>query len=39
VIPIGRLKGILVDLYGVGTMAHFEVIDIVDNTTMYPTLF
>ena len=29
VIPIGRLKSILVDLYGVHTMAYFEVIDIV----------
>jgi hypothetical protein len=38
VIPISRLKGILVDLYGVHTMEYFEVIDIVDNTTPYPTL-
>jgi hypothetical protein len=38
VIPIGRLKGIPVDLDGVLTMEYFEVIDIVDNTTPYPTL-
>jgi hypothetical protein len=38
VVPIGILKGILVDLAGVCTMAYFEVIDIVDNTTPYPTL-
>ena len=38
VIPIGRLKGILVDLDGVHTMAYFEIIDIVDNTTPYPIL-
>jgi hypothetical protein len=38
VIPIGRLKGILVDLDGVCIMVNFEVIDIVDNTTPYPTL-
>jgi hypothetical protein len=29
VVPIGRLKGILVDLDGVHTMEDFEVIDIV----------
>jgi hypothetical protein len=38
VVPIGRLKGILVDLDGVCTMVDFEVIDIVDNTSPYPTL-
>jgi hypothetical protein len=38
VIPIGQLKGIPTDLYGVHTMVYFEVIDIVDNTTPYPTL-
>jgi hypothetical protein len=38
VVPIGRLKGILVDLDGVCTMQEFEVIDIVDNTSPYPTL-
>jgi hypothetical protein len=38
VVPIGRLKGIPVDFDGVCTMADFEVIDIVDNTTPYPTL-
>jgi hypothetical protein len=38
VIPIGRLKGIPMDLDGVRTMPDFEVIDIMDNTTPYPTL-
>ena len=38
VIPIGRLKGIPVDLDGVLTMEDFEVIDIVDNSTPYPSL-
>jgi hypothetical protein len=37
-IPIGRLNGIPMDLDGVCTMAYFEVNDIVDNTTPYPTL-
>jgi len=35
VVPIGRLKGIPVDLDGVHTIEYFEVIDIVDNTTPY----
>ena len=38
VLPIGRLKGVTVDLDGVRTMAYFEVIEIVDGTTPYPTL-
>jgi hypothetical protein len=38
VIPIGRLKDVTVYLDGVRTMAYFEVIEIVDNTTPYPTL-
>jgi hypothetical protein len=38
VLPIGRLKGVTVDLDGVCTMADFEVIEIVDGTTPYPTL-
>jgi hypothetical protein len=37
VLPIGRLKGVIVDLDGVCTMADFEVIKIVDGTTPYPT--
>jgi hypothetical protein len=37
VLPIGRLKGVTVDLDGVRTKADFEVIDIVDGTTPYPT--
>ena len=38
VLPIGRLKGVTIDLDGVHTMEDFEVIDIVDGTTPYPTL-
>jgi hypothetical protein len=38
VVPIGRLKGIRVDLDGVHTITYFEVIDIVNNTSPYPTL-
>jgi hypothetical protein len=38
VLPIGILKGIPMDLNGVCTMTYFEVIDIVDNTTPYPSL-
>jgi hypothetical protein len=33
VLPIGRLKGVTVDLDGVRTMEDFEVIEIVDGTT------
>jgi hypothetical protein len=39
VLPIGRLKGVTVDLDGVCTMSDFEVIEIVDGTTPYPKLF
>ena len=38
VLPIGRLKGVIVDLDGVCTKADLEVIKIVDDTTPYPTL-
>jgi hypothetical protein len=38
VLPIGRLKGVTVDLDGVHTKANFEVIEIVDDTTPYLTL-
>jgi hypothetical protein len=38
VLPIGRLKGVIVDLDGVCTKANFELIEIVDDTTPYPTL-
>jgi hypothetical protein len=38
VLPIGRLKGVTVDLDGVRTKADFEVIVIVDGTTPYLTL-
>jgi hypothetical protein len=38
VLPIGRLKGVTIDLDGVCTKAEFEVIEIVDGTTSYPTL-
>jgi hypothetical protein len=35
VLPIGRLKGVSVDLDGVRTKADFEVIEIVDGTKTY----
>jgi hypothetical protein len=38
VLPIGRLKGVTVDLDGVRTKEDFEVIEIVDDMTPYPTL-
>jgi hypothetical protein len=38
VLPIGRLKGVIVDLDGVSTKDDFEVIEIVDGTTPYPKL-
>jgi hypothetical protein len=38
VIPIGRIKGVTIDLDGVRTKVDFEVIEIVDGTTPYPTL-
>ena len=37
VLPIGRLKGVTIDLDGVRTKVDFEVIEIVDGTTPYPT--
>jgi hypothetical protein len=37
-IPIGRMKGVTVDLDGVRTKADFEVIEIVDDTPPYPAL-
>jgi hypothetical protein len=33
VLPIGRLKGVIVDLDGVRTMEDFEVIEIVDGVS------
>jgi hypothetical protein len=38
VLPNGRLKGLTIDLDGVCTNAYFEVIEIVDGTTPYPSL-
>jgi hypothetical protein len=38
VLPIGRMKGVTVDMDGVCTKEDFEVIKIVDGTTPYPTL-
>jgi hypothetical protein len=38
VLPIGRLKGVTIDLDGVCTKADFEVIEILDDTTPYPSL-
>ena len=37
-LPIGSFKGVTVDLDGVCTKEYFEVIEIVDGTTPYPTL-
>jgi hypothetical protein len=37
VLPIGRLKGVTVNLDGVCTKSDFEVIEIMDGTTPYPT--
>jgi hypothetical protein len=38
VFPIGRIKGVTVDLEGVCTKADFEMIEIVYGTTPYPKL-
>jgi hypothetical protein len=38
VLPIGRLKGVTIYLDEMHTKADFEVIEIVDDTTPYPTL-
>jgi hypothetical protein len=38
VLPIGRLIGVTIDLDRVHTMEYFEVIEIVDGMTHYPTL-
>jgi hypothetical protein len=38
VLPIGRLRGVTIDLDGVRTKEDFEVIEIVDNITHYPTV-
>jgi hypothetical protein len=35
VLPIGRLKGVTIDLDGVHTKIDFNVIEIVDGTTAY----
>jgi hypothetical protein len=37
-LPIGRMKGVTLDLDGVCTKANFEVIEIVHDTTPYPSL-
>jgi hypothetical protein len=37
VLPIGRLRGVIVDLDGVCTKEDFEIIEIVYGTTPYPT--
>jgi hypothetical protein len=38
VLSIDRLKGVTIDLDGVHTKEYFEVIEIVDDTTPYPSL-
>jgi hypothetical protein len=37
-LPIGILKGVTIDLDGVRIVEFFEVIEIIDGTTPYPTL-
>jgi hypothetical protein len=37
-LPIGRLKGVTIDLDEVCTKPDFEVIEIVDDITPYPSL-
>jgi hypothetical protein len=37
VLPIGRIKGVKIDMDGVHTKADFKVIEVVDDTTPYPT--
>ena len=38
VIPLGHLSSVPVDLDGVRSLADFEVIEIIDDSTPYPTL-
>ena len=38
ILPMGRLKGVTVDIEGASALADFEVIDIVDDNNPYPTL-
>jgi hypothetical protein len=38
IVPIGRLTGVSVSIDGVCNLADFEVIEIVDGSTPYPTL-
>jgi hypothetical protein len=38
VLPIGRMKGLIVDLDGARTKVDFKLIEIVDGTTPYPSL-
>ena len=38
VIPLGRLSSVHVNLDGVRNLADFEVIEIIDDSTLYPAL-
>jgi len=38
VLPVGRLQGITIDIDGASTWTEFEVIEIMDEITPYPTL-
>ena len=38
VIPLGNLSSVPMDLNGVHNLADFEVIEIIDDTTLYPAL-
>lgn len=36
IIPMGRLHGVIVDIEGAREMADFKVIEIVDDSNLYP---
>jgi hypothetical protein len=38
IVPVGRLTGVSVNIDGVHSVAYFEVIEIVDDSTPYSTL-
>jgi len=38
ILPMGRLKGVTMDIKGASTQTDFEVIEIVDDSNPYPTL-
>ena len=38
IVPLGRFLSVPVDIYGVNTLAYFEVIEIIDDSNPYPAL-